>query len=72
MYLAYTPVEAEEIKGVQTRYYAPLIYPLMCIFKNKYIVWKGEHKKINGIMIGVIVELNLYCVYTICFIPWSI
>lgn len=72
MYFAYTPVGANEIKGVQARYYAPLIYPLMCIAKNNYMILKARHKIVNWIMTIVIVVLNLYCVYTICFVPWSV
>ncbi len=30
-YLVYTPVGAQEIKGVQARYFTPLIYPLLAV-----------------------------------------
>lgn len=72
MYIAYTPVGLESINGVQARYYAPLIYPLMCVLKSKHIVWKGRKDMIHMAMVGIIAFLNMYCIYNICFKPWSI
>ncbi|MDO4556004.1 MAG: DUF2142 domain-containing protein, partial [Lachnospiraceae bacterium] len=72
MYLAYTPVGEDLIQGVQARYYAPLLYPLMCVLKNKYMVLKAREEIVNWTMIGIVAVLNLYCIYTVCFIPWSV
>lgn len=71
MYLAYTPVGEDVIKGVQARYYAPLIYPLMLILKNKYVTIQVEERKWNWIMMGLVMLVNFYCIYNICFVTWS-
>lgn len=72
LYISYTPVGAETIKGVQARYYAPLIFPLMCVIKNNALVLKCKEEKYNMTMLGVIVMLNIYCIYTVCMVPWTI
>lgn len=49
-YLVYTPVGAAEIKGVQARYFTPLLYPLLAVigtagirFFREHTAWKEQY-----------------------------
>ena len=59
LYLTFTPVGNDIIKGVQDRYFIPLLFPLLVLFSNDSIKIDMESRKI-------------YNIYSICLTTISI
>lgn len=64
MYLVYTPQgETSFITGVQGRYYAPLLVPLMACCRSDKITWKTKELTYNKVFFGILAALTLYVIY---------
>lgn len=69
MYVSYTPVGNSVIEGVQARYFMPLFLPFCyCLFNNK---WKCRLSvaMYHKILLGFVVLLNLFAIYTLALRP---
>ncbi len=64
MYLAFTPVGASVVEGVQARYYLPLLYPLFLGISFPKLTFSGDRMKVRkGILLTAIV-LEAACMYS--------
>lgn len=66
MYLAFNPVGAERIKGVQGRYLFPFVWLVILLFVNKRIVCRLSQRTYNMIISGFaafITFLTCYMIY---------
>ena len=63
MYLAFTPIGSSSIKGVQTRYYLPLILPLAYALWNNKIIVKISKLRYYQIALGCGLLLSGECIY---------
>ena len=65
MYVSYTTVGANEIRGVQGRYFIPLFLPFAsCFFNNRLESRLGELAR-RRILYGVMMAVNLFMIYTL-------
>jgi len=66
LYIAFTPVGSRVIKGCQFRYLIPLLFPLLSVVgSSKFIYNKMKYNWYNGIIMGIMVALCYYNVYTL-------
>lgn len=66
LYIAFTPVGSRVIKGCQFRYLIPLLFPLLSVVgSSKFIYNKMKYNWYNGIIMGIMVALSYYNVYTL-------
>ena len=66
MYLAFNPVGAERIKGVQGRYLFPYVFLMVLLFYNRKIECRLEKKTVNCLIVGAasfITFVTIYMVY---------
>ncbi len=59
LYLSYTEVGENVIKGVQGRYFIPLLFPILMLFTNKTKLMKMDNNKINTI-VALLLFYSLY------------
>lgn len=59
MYLAFTPVGAEYVSGVQGRYFIPLLVPVLILFDTDKISFTGSEKKYN-VCLYMVVSLFVF------------
>ncbi len=63
MYVSYTTVGADEIRGVQGRYFIPMFLPFaVCLLNSKFESRLEEHNR-SRIMFGVMTALNMIMIY---------
>lgn len=54
LYISFTKVGITEIKGVQGRYYRPLLWVIYLVFNNNYVQVNLSEKRYNQIVFGII------------------
>ena len=65
MYASYTTVGAEEIRGVQGRYFIPMFLPFaVCFLNGKWESRVARHNR-NRVMFGVMAALNFMMIYAL-------
>lgn len=64
MYLSYTPVGENVIKGVQPRYYYPLMLPLMLLCSNQVLVIKTNKVIYRKVIVAAPILLMMIGIYT--------
>ena len=62
LYVSFNIVAAPFIRGVQGRYFYPLLLPLLLLLKNSKFNLPIEKEKLNGLCIAVCVVLNIVAV----------
>ena len=62
LYVTFTPVASQTILGVQGRYFAPLMLPLILLFTNNKIYRKIDEKKLNYYIIFIVFTILLVLV----------
>lgn len=65
LYIAFTPVGSRVIKGCQYRYLIPLLFPFLSIIGSPKFAYKMKYNWYNGIIMGIMVTLCYYNVYTL-------
>lgn len=70
MYLAYTPVGMSTIKGVQARYYAVLLVPILMLCQNKYLLLNIKTEIYHRCFIAMTMFMNLFTIYFSVIEPW--
>ena len=63
MYIAFTPVGANQINGCQPRYLVPLIYPLLATIGSGKITNKMNRTVYNYAVLGIMSAVVMYGVY---------
>lgn len=72
MYASYTTVGADEIRGVQGRYFIPMFLPFAVCFLNGK--WESRvvcHNR-NRIMFGAVAALNFIMIYTLVIMKMNV
>lgn len=69
LYLSFNSVAEISIKGVQERYFLPLLFPFLLIFSTKKITHKFNVKKYNLFIILAISFILYYCIYFQMILP---
>lgn len=70
MYLAFTEVGEVVIKGVQGRYYIPLLLPLLMIFYTDKIHTKWKEENYNFVMFMIVLLIWHLALYSRFLIPY--
>lgn len=70
MYMAYTVVGANEINGVQARYYLPVLLPFFLLFNTKKIQFNGNWEWYRKFIIGFMVLVNYVILYMSILKPY--
>lgn len=65
MYVSYTSVGADEIRGVQGRYFIPMFLPFAVCFLNGRWESRLSVQNHSRIMFGVMTAINLFMIYTL-------
>jgi uncharacterized membrane protein len=65
MYVSYTSVGADEIRGVQGRYFIPLFFPLLVCLMNSRLESRLGRLARNRLLFGSVAALNLFMIYTL-------
>ena len=63
MYVSYTTVGADEIRGVQGRYFIPMFLPFAVCFLNSKLESRLEQHDRSRIVFGVMTVLNMAMIY---------
>ena len=63
LYITFTPVGSLTISGVQGRYFAPLLFPLLLLFKTNKIKNTFKEVHINGFVICLCTFLLLLLLF---------
>jgi len=71
LYIAFTPVGAAEILGVQSRYYIPLAVPLMFMLRNPKIASNISPIILNRIVFAGCTFIGLYSIYGLILKPFN-
>ena len=70
MYLAFTEVGEVVIKGVQGRYYIPLLLPLLMVFYTDKIHTKWKEENYNLVMFMIVLLIWHLALYSRFLIPY--
>ncbi len=65
MYASYTTVGANEIRGVQGRYFIPMFLPFAVCFLNSKWESRLQQYQRSRIMFGVMAAINMFMIYTL-------
>lgn len=72
MYASYTTVGADEIRGVQGRYFIPMFLPLaVCFLNGKWESRVQAHNR-SRIMFGVMAALNFVMIYALVILKMNV
>ena len=71
LYLSFTPVGSDTIKGVQGRYFLPLLLPLLFALQPKNIQNKINPKYYNLIIFTILALVMIFMIYKLILIPYS-
>ena len=72
MYVSYTPVGAAEIRGVQGRYFTPLLLPLLlCLCSEKHIFRLSSSDR-NRLMFVLVTGLNYLMILFLVILVYDI
>lgn len=63
LYLSFTPVGLTTINGVQSRYFIPLLFPVLLCLQTPKIDCKFNYSKYNFVILLFIVLINEYLIY---------
>ncbi len=72
MYVSYTTVGANEIRGVQGRYFIPMFLPLACCLLNGRWESRMEQHNRSRIMFSVMSLLNLAMIYMLVIVAMNV
>ena len=64
MYVAFTPVGAQEIAGCQPRYLIPLLYPLLSVIGWSGLKLKFNRTVYNGVILAACAAVSFVNIYT--------
>ena len=70
LYLAFTEVGEVVIKGVQGRYYIPLLLPLFLVFYTDKIYTKWKEENYNLVMYLIVLLILHLALYSRFLIPY--
>ena len=74
LYIDFTPVGVDYIGGCQGRYIIPMLFPLIFVFsrisKKQVLIEKFGEERINSLLIGIMVVLNVYCLVQGCVLAY--
>lgn len=65
LYVAYTPVGLDTIKGCQARYIVPILLPLLLTVANRGLVFKFDKRFYNTAIMLILTFCMYYNVYTV-------
>lgn len=71
LYIAFTPVGASQIAGVQSRYYIPLAVPLLCMLRTSKIETGINPLTLNRIILAGCAFINLISIYDYILKPFN-
>ena len=71
LYLSFNPVGNDRINGVQSRYFLPLLFPLLISIQPKNIQNKISPKISNLLIIATPTIVMAICIYTSILVPYS-
>ena len=72
MYASYTTVGADEIRGVQGRYFIPMFLPLAICFVNSRWESRLTQPVRSRIMLGVMTVLNFMMIYGLVILKMNV
>lgn len=72
MYASYTTVGADEIRGVQGRYFIPMFLPFaVCFLNSKWESRMLQHNR-SRVVFGVMTAINMFMIYTLVITKMNI
>lgn len=71
LYLSFTPVGASQIAGVQSRYYIPLVVPLLFMLRTSKIETKINPLTLNRIILAGCAFITLISIYDFVLKPFN-
>jgi len=70
LYIAFTPVGSNFINGVQSRYYLPLVIPLLFMVRSSKIETSIRPITLNRIVFGICIFICLFSTYDLLLKPF--
>lgn len=71
LYVAFTPVGMNSIGGVQTRYYLPLMVPLLFMVRNNKIETRISELSLNRFVFAVCIFISFVTMYNLAIVPFN-
>ena len=71
LYLSFTPVGSSSIAGVQSRYYLPLVVPLLFLMRNSKIETSISELNLNRIAFSANLFILLFTIYELVLKPYN-
>ncbi|MBE5932844.1 MAG: DUF2142 domain-containing protein [Lachnospiraceae bacterium] len=65
MYLSFTEVGANQIAGVQGRYFIPIVYPLLLLLNTDKITVNLNRRVLNTVFIAILVFIEYHSMYNV-------
>ncbi|MBE5881090.1 MAG: DUF2142 domain-containing protein [Lachnospiraceae bacterium] len=72
MYASYTTVGADEIRGVQGRYFIPMFLPFAVCFLNSRWESRLQQHNRSRIMFGIMAAINMFMIYGLVIIKMNV
>lgn len=72
LYLGFTPVASNQVNGVQSRYFLPLLFPLLLALQSSKIQNKITPKIYNSIIVSVSTITIIFAILNFIIIPYCL